>query len=815
MSTQHVLSTTFLFLSAASVGAQAVQKPAPNLPPFLPDVKTPAVIATTTPGLPRDESRARPTAFVAKDAGTPRADSASVIDFTRVHVDEPGDGRTWVRGRTYKASFDGESATYIPFLGSDAPRNFPVRVALESATVGGADIALETRGVTHAGRAITIDRGAIREVWHMGLDSAEQTFEIAERPAHGGALELRIALDTELSVCASDDGFALDGAHGGVRIGRATAIDRDGRRLDVATRFDGARFAIDVPADFVTTARYPLVVDPVYSTNSLEGFTNECSVPDVANSGVNGEFGAVYEYAFSSTDADLYTVDLYYGIPVAGSGTWVDSTTALWQLPRIAHNGLQDTYLVVAQTRATTSTPAQIHCRARYAGTGTQFAQVLVQNNALGSCFYADVGGDPVLVGPTYFLTAWTRNFGPTDWDVHARLIEWNGTPVGGPIFLSNTSSFDWRPSVSKTDGRAPFSTQKWNVVWMRNATSSNIDVYGAQVQWDGVVTAPEFIVDANFYSDTYPSASSPLDAAFGPRPWMVAFQRFTADSDIWVSVFSESTLVATADLSLLENAALFEQQIQPDVDSNGQRFVVAYSESYLGSSTDRDAYVSTLAYGENGLRLDESHVNIDFSARDTYGIQVACGVNDANYGFGVYGLAWSQYGSGPGDVFSGAYYEPNTIESFCAGDGSAGACPCGNTGATGRGCANSVTTGAGLYPSGTTSVSADTFSLQAFGLPTTTPCLFFQGTIGNSTGVSFGDGLRCVSGTVVRIGTKTASSGNAVYPQAGDVPISVRGLVPAVGAQRAYQAWYRNAASFCTASTFNTSSGVRVTWLR
>ncbi len=815
MTPQHALTTSLFLALSAAAGAQGTPKPAPRLPPPIPESKPAGLPGPATREEPRGESGARRAGPATKEPGTGARPAASVIDSTRLHFDGSGDGTTWVRGATYKASFDAAGATYIPFLGSQAPRNFPVRVELDSATAGGSPVALEQRGVSRDGSSVTIDRGAIREVWHMGLESAEQTFEFAARPASGGALELRLALETELTVRAQADGFALDGESGGVRIGRATAVDADGRRLELATRVDGSRLAIDVPAEFAGAARYPLVVDPVYSTNALEGFTNECSVPDVANSGVSGNFAAVYEFAYSATDADLYTVDLYYGIPVAGSGTWVDSSTTSWQLPRIAYNALHDTYLVVAQRRTSPNAAAEIWCRARQAGTGTQYAQTLIQSNVLGSCFYADVGGDPALAGPTYFLAAWTRNFAANDWDVHARLVEWDGTPVGGPIFLSNTGSFDWRPSVSKTDGRPPYDTQNWNVVWMRDTTPTNIDVWGAQVRWDGLVTSPEFIVDANFFSDSYPSASSPLDAASGPRPWMATYQRYTVESDIWASVFVGSTLQTTVDLSYLENAAPAEQQIQPDVDSDGQRFVVAYSESYLGSATDRDLYVATLAYDENGLRLDEGHVNVDFSGRDTYGAQISCGITEGNYGFAYYGLAWPQYGGGPGDAFCGAYYEPATYENFCSGDGSSGACPCGNTGGSGRGCANSATVGAGLYPSGSPNIAADTFNLLAFAMPSSTTCLFFQGTSGAATGSSFGDGLRCVSGSVVRLGTKTAVGGNATYPEAGDQPISVRGLIPLVGAVRTYQAWYRNAASFCTPSTFNTSSGVRVRWLR
>lgn len=49
--------------------------------------------------------------------------------------------------------------------------------------------------------------------------------------------------------------------------------------------------------------------------------------------------------------------------------------------------------------------------------------------------------------------------------------------------------------------------------------------------------------------------------------------------------------------------------------------------------------------------------------------------------------------------------------------------------------------------------------------------------------------------------------------PTGGDPLISVRGLVPVAGATRFYQAWYRNAAVFCTSSTFNLTNGLQVVW--
>jgi hypothetical protein len=87
---------------------------------------------------------------------------------------------------------------------------------------------------------------------------------------------------------------------------------------------------------------------------------------------------------------------------------------------------------------------------------------------------------------------------------------------------------------------------------------------------------------------------------------------------------------------------------------------------------------------------------------------------------------------------------------------------------------------------------------------------LYFQGT--TQIAAAFGDGLRCAGGTVVRLGTKTNVAGTSTYPVAGDLSVSVRGAVTVPGV-RNYQAWYRNAAVFCSVSTFNLTNGYSVTW--
>ncbi len=152
----------------------------------------------------------------------------------------------------------------------------------------------------------------------------------------------------------------------------------------------------------------------------------------------------------------------------------------------------------------------------------------------------------------------------------------------------------------------------------------------------------------------------------------------------------------------------------------------------------------------------------------------------------------------------------------FCPGDATGTACPCGNFGSSGHGCANSVDPGgAVLEATGAARVSADSLVLAAHGMPNSS-ALYFQGTgqAGGGSGVVFGDGLRCVGGSVLRLGVTTNGGGGSQYPGLADPPISLRGAIPAGGGVRDYQVWYRNAAAFCTASTFNLTNGLQVDWL-
>ncbi|MFO1011367.1 MAG: hypothetical protein U1F29_14975 [Planctomycetota bacterium] len=160
-----------------------------------------------------------------------------------------------------------------------------------------------------------------------------------------------------------------------------------------------------------------------------------------------------------------------------------------------------------------------------------------------------------------------------------------------------------------------------------------------------------------------------------------------------------------------------------------------------------------------------------------------------------------------------------NPGTAYCFGDGTGAACPCdpGQAGQPGQGCANSTGNGGRIEASGTPSVANDSLVLHLSHLPATAAAIIFQGTVqqNGGNGSQLNDGLLCVNGSIIRIGTKNSVGGASDwgFGVAGDPLISVRGAIPAVGGTRHYQGWYRNSASFCTPATSNYTNGWSITW--
>ena len=150
--------------------------------------------------------------------------------------------------------------------------------------------------------------------------------------------------------------------------------------------------------------------------------------------------------------------------------------------------------------------------------------------------------------------------------------------------------------------------------------------------------------------------------------------------------------------------------------------------------------------------------------------------------------------------------------------------CPCGNPpSAVGRGCNNSASTGgAMLAASGAAYLSTDNLVFMTSGEKPTATSTLWQGPGISSTGVVFGQAVRCANGTLRRLFNKSAVGGSITAPNfgAGDPTISARsaakGDVISAGQSRYYFVSYRDPVVLggCPAlSTFNATQTGRVVW--
>lgn len=159
-----------------------------------------------------------------------------------------------------------------------------------------------------------------------------------------------------------------------------------------------------------------------------------------------------------------------------------------------------------------------------------------------------------------------------------------------------------------------------------------------------------------------------------------------------------------------------------------------------------------------------------------------------------------------------------SAITSFCFGD-VASACPCGNLGIAGHGCDNSAATG-GAVLDATGSPTPDSVVLTSWGQLPTASTFFLQGTM-ETTPFTFGDGRRCVGGSIRRLASTRAVAGSAIYPGPGDPSITARsaalGDTLGAGSVRYYQVVYRDPqSSFCPnppGNTWNVGSALRIVW--
>ncbi len=618
-----LIATGSLFAQVES--SQTLGRPQPLVNTGDPDVKQAS--SPLVEEAPTQENLARLAAVIdaQQSRKAPHAAAKPVLPakmaprtrITEVAYDIGVDGSLWVRGAGYKASFNSDGFTFIPYLGSSAPQNYPVHFRLVGIDVGGQPLALQAPTVTRDGDRITIDRGPVQEVYHITLASIEQQFIFSQRPGVGQA-NILMNVDTELAASDAGEQIEFSNDRGAVRYTRAITVDANDLTADSPTSYSNGQIAITVPADVLNNAAYPLVVDPIITPFIADG-SDEVNDrgPDASYDATDDGYLLVWENRFSVGDHDVATERYNWnGIVEAGSFAWVDFTSEHWRNVSVANNNNSNNHLVVGEVGADGS--RQVWGRIRSAINNTLGSKVQISGTATGEQYNADVGGDP-FDGFSYYVVVWQRNFSATDRDIFCRRIDpVTGATAGDVVLIENSGGTLYQnPSISKSKVAAG---EEWMVVYEFANNPVNVDIYGALIAWDGTIAQANFSVDSSIVNNRNPAVSSRMDNGM----YMVVYEEDpTGLGDIYSRVFDGTLIQAAANLTALEGVQTAANRRMPSIDSDGQRQVVAIAQQF--SANDWDPYVSTYCLDGSTIRVAEQHRNLDYTGSDTANTNVAC----------------------------------------------------------------------------------------------------------------------------------------------------------------------------------------------
>ena len=215
-------------------------------------------------------------------------------------------------GRDYSARFAPHGVTFTPALGNGVERPQTLQFTLAAVRRGATDVWQRTGNTAPsiAGNTVRYQHThELAETYDVRADGIEQSFVFAVRPAGSGDLVVRGEITTELPlVHVGGDGarFERDEA-GGVSFGAVTGVDANGARIRGGLRMVGNTLELTLPAAFVDSATYPLVLDPLIG--SVFGVASTANAsdfqPSVAFDTSTGRYLIVWRVDLASGDDEL------------------------------------------------------------------------------------------------------------------------------------------------------------------------------------------------------------------------------------------------------------------------------------------------------------------------------------------------------------------------------------------------------------------------------------------------------------------------------------------------------------------------------
>jgi hypothetical protein len=318
------------------------------------------------------------------------------------------DGSLVAEGAGYHVTFDHGSFRFLPALGRSAPADRPVRFAVE--TIARGDAVLYREGEAElpqqpslavGGAMATWDRGNVLERFEARADGLEHSFVFAARPAGAGDLVVRLRVETELLADAGRDLHQLElfePGFGKVTIGAVTGVDAHGLRAPGSMNYDGRHLELVLPARFVETAAYPMVLDPLIGSGLLVANpADNDRLPDCAYDLSTDRYLIVWERFFSTTNIVVRGRLLQVNGTFTGPGfiAITDQGGLNESNPKVANLNTNNAFVVV-WTEGAAGAQRDIACR--QVGADATLGPILVVATGGSDQVDPDVGGEATLL---------------------------------------------------------------------------------------------------------------------------------------------------------------------------------------------------------------------------------------------------------------------------------------------------------------------------------------------------------------------------------------------------------------------------------
>ncbi|MCA8950374.1 MAG: hypothetical protein KDE27_12785 [Planctomycetes bacterium] len=507
-------------------------------------------------------------------AGTPQQPDA-LLHGLRVPIHTAADDLglpygVWAAGADYKASFHGD-VTFVPYLGGDYPENQPWSWRTTSVRVGERELlATAVRPSEpqrwHDGFRYEYRHAAFTEAYDVRAEGLEQTFVFDRLPvelraagplAAGDDLIIRGAVTSGLTTAETTlrhGALVFEDAFGRpiTSYGAAFAVDAAGRRTPLATGYRDGAIELRVPASWLATAHFPIVVDPLLSVSAISFVTSPAENVDIARDDIATTDNVMVTLIRRSSASDG---DVFAGLTDDGLGTMqivFSDITTTWSSDDAACAFVAGTqrWAIVLQRYFGSTSPTQSRLRGHA----------------------HDSGNLTLSTGVASLITSATRN-------------EWRPA-VGGVAVSGNHALVAFQ---SEDNGSGNFVNTSNSAVWgVRFDTSSGNGAFGA-----------EFVIRTSTVQDhERPSVNKVAIGFPGPYGWVCMMQVYnpTIAGDDWdligKYVNSNGTVTAGGFVPDIANANT-HHQLGPIVEGSGERYAVLFTTENLSTTPFKTQLVS------------------------------------------------------------------------------------------------------------------------------------------------------------------------------------------------------------------------------